>query len=153
MYKMKNTTIIGLISLIAAYALNIAVKFSCNTCCIKRGEELIRQFQQAHNDEQELNQLYPAIEGYCKNARITTLSYPYNLPNARLINIGTQRNIINSLNKAIGVYKERRRYCYILFTVDNDKYSVILLKTLSDVFIKFIISVIGVVIGKILELM
>ena len=137
---MNQKIIIGLQTLTLFFLLNISLKLVYCSLRIRYGNKLIKNLISFSNNKSKLECLYPTFKLYCKKANIKLLSYPYNLLEPNLLNKTVQSAIISSLNKAVGVYQIRRRYCYILFTINDNKKCITILVTLVDVLIKLITS-------------
>lgn len=141
---------IFIISLVVLYAVNIVVKWSYYSCRIRRGKQLKRLLYNASDNSSALYQLLAGMKSYCKKADITLLPKPYN-GNVELLNRQVQSVMFKSIDKAIGVYQERRRYCYILFVVDNDGKRFTLLKLLLDVLVKAIPASVTAIVTEVIK--
>ena len=148
---MSSKLIKFLFVLISLYATNIIIKFLYCSFRIRYGNKLIKKLKQFSDNKTLLHRLRPAMERYCSYSKIKMLSYPFNHSNVNLLNKNVQSNIENSLNNAIGVYQVRRRYCYILFTINDNKKCITILITLVDVLIKLITSLCTANIGLLVE--
>ena len=134
-------TLMPLIYLICTYILNIVIKLMWHTICIKKGKRLLSQLKLC-NDRDALHQLYPQIKEYCSHVGLPLYLNPYGIPD-NLVNLNAKeviQQIIDSLNKAIGVHKVRRGYCYILFTISKNDRSRTAAKLVIDIFIKITVA-------------
>ena len=139
-----------LISLIALYLVTAALEYWYYSVRINTGKKLKNRLFEVSDNESELNRLYPTLKDYCKMANKELLSYPYN-EDSNLLNRSVQAAMGRAIDKAIGVYIKHRHYCYVLFTIDNDRKSVTFFKMLFDIFIKAIGASVTTVITEVIE--
>ena len=126
---------------VGLYCINIIVKLMY--CHIRKcyGKHLDQEIYRNSNCRDSLNRLYPQLESYCNSAGIELLPKIYKLYNSQnLLNGVIQKTMHTSINRAIGVYSKRQRYCYILFTIKNDNKSTSVRKTLLDALIKLTVA-------------
>lgn len=133
-----------LICLFVLYIANFSLKWLVCTYHAFLGKRLKKQLHKYYDNRDKLYQLYPSIKMYCADVKIRAISDPYGTPDELInkANFQVIRHMNDSLNEAIGVYLSRRRYCYILFTVQQDNKSGTFLKIFIDTVIKIAASVI-----------
>ena len=141
-------TILYLVSL---YLINIAIKASICTMQIHCGNQLKKQLYLCSENRSAVTQLYAKINGYCEAADIKPLANPYGIKDTFLnkANKQVQKQLFFALDEAIGVYRFRRSYCYILFTVQKNNKS----GSAFKIFIDAIIKIATAVIAELLKLM
>lgn len=150
--KSKLFVLIILIVTILYIICTFAKLLYCNNR-IKYGKQLDKKLSKFSDNINLLNQLFPELEHYCNQANIKLLPKIYNLYNAvNLLNKQVQQTMHNSINRAIGVYSKRRRYCYILFTIKNNNKSTTVGNTFFSKFVECITTFFKMII-KFLESM
>lgn len=133
--------------IIIFYIANIIVKYLYYTAKIFSCKNLINKvnkYSVSKNSNDVIVQLYSFIDKFCSNVGVKAYQDPYGV-NEKHINKNTlyfQKHLISSLNEVIGIYKYRRRYCYILIPIKNNNKSLAFFKFIIDAFFKVFGSVI-----------
>lgn len=133
------------INLIIIYILTMLLKLVYYSIRISYGKKLINKITVLYNNRKELNRLFPQLKNYCERVKLPILTYPYN-ETVNLLNPKVQENILDLLNKAIGINMVNRRKCYILLPINENNKTISLGKTFLDAFIKIAASVLTVII-------
>ncbi len=128
-------------NLLLLYILNVIIKYTTHTLGIIKGNKLRKTLFNYPDNHANIDQLYSMIKEYCLNVNIKPLPNVY-LNSANKRNKMVQKQLISSLDEAIGLHRYRRSYCYILFTVNKNNKTVTIAKTFFDAIIKITASVI-----------
>ena len=128
--------------LIFLYLINIVLKLTYYGIKIHRGNHLIKTLRKNSTNIDNLNQLYPSVKEYCQAVNVIAYVAPYGITDKLINKLSPvfQKQLQSSLNETIGVYKLRRRYCYILFTIHSNKKTTTIFKLFFDALLKLVIT-------------
>ena len=128
--------------LIFLYLINIVLKLMYYGIKISRGNHLVKTLRKNSTNIDNLNQLYPSVKEYCQAVNVVAYVSPYGITDKFVNKLSPvfQKQLHSSLNEAIGFYKLRRRYCYILFTIHTNEKSTTILKLFFDALLKLVIT-------------
>ncbi len=120
------------------YLLTALLKWSYFTLQIFYGNKLKKILVKHSKNRSQTNQTYSLIKAYCKVVKIKALPNPYGVSD-RLINKSNPRiqsQLIDSLDESIGIYRSKRLFCYVLFSIYNNSTLIAILKFIFDAVIK-----------------